>query len=235
MPTDRSDASFIDETTFQRVSASWKFTPRFVLRARGLLVLGEREVDGPAVARHLPLGEGEVGLPDALAGRERLAERHHRLARLRDEHDAGGVAVEAVRRRGAELGRREVGGDAEVAARELDERRARDAGAGVGGDAGRLVDGEDVVVLVEHAEARAARPRRRRPGRRRLRREEPLLVPADRDGVPLLDELLGPARARRSLAPCGCGTSCRRARAARRAATCERACRAAGRPRRPRP
>ncbi len=194
MLTARSEASFMEDTTFQRVSASCMFTPRADLRARGLLVLGERQVDRARLARHLPLHEREVGLLHRLAVGEDLGEPHHRLAVLRDEHDSRGVAIEPVRGRGLELGGRQVVRSAEVRARHLDERRAGDAGAGMRREPGRLVHREHVGVLVEDAErhrnARGAAPRRLGP------REEPLLVAADDDRVAGRDHLLRlPARA----------------------------------------
>ena len=169
--------------------------PALRLGARRLLVLREREVDGPVDARHLPLGEREVALPHALSLREDGGERGHAVPRLGDEHDAGGLAIEAVRRRGLELGGGEVGGNPEVRARLLDQRGAGDAGAGVRGQPGRLVHGQEVLVLEQDGEG-DLHEAGGRLGLAALPPEQPLLVGAHHHRVALGQDLVGlPPRA----------------------------------------
>ena len=75
-------------------------------------------------------------------------QRGVRRQRARDDHDAGGVLVEAVDDAGA---RQRV--ERRIAMQQrIDQRAGRIAGAGMHDQARRLVDDEDVLVLVQHVE-----------------------------------------------------------------------------------
>ena len=207
------------------------------LRARGLLVLARaagrscpsRAASSPSRAR----GSSSSPSPPSV---KMSPSAHHRLAGLRDEHDARGVAVEPVRRRGLELGRRQVVGHA--AGARAPSRRASRPSMPVPGCAASpagLSTARRCVVLVEHPERRPRRARRARARRLGAARGAAPRRRGSTTASPSASDLLGAGRARRSRGPSACGTSCRRARAARRGAPCARACRAAGRRRRARP
>ena len=159
--------------------------------AGGLLVLGERQLDDAAGARHLALGERQVGLADLVTLREQLPEPDHGLAGLGREHDAARVPVEPVGRAGAELSRRQVPGHAQVGAHLVHQRGPLDPAAGVGGQAGRLVHDQHVLVLVQDAEGLLHGSCT--PGRSLGRDEQLLLVAADGDPVSVGEQLLRPA------------------------------------------
>ena len=103
-------------------------------------------------------------------------------SRSRDDHQARGVAVEAVDDP-RPLG---IGAARDPAAQRVDERAARAARARVDDEARRLVDDEQVLVLVCDRDVDRRRGRRRR-GRGRL----------EHDLLPALEPVALRARARR--------------------------------------
>ena len=159
----------------------------------------------------LPLGEREVGLRARLAGGEDLGEPDHRLPGLGDQHHARGLAVEPVRGRGLNSVDGTPLGHARRYARASSTSVApRDAGARVDREPRRLVDGEQVGVLVTGREGDLDAAARRL-GRARLRRGEQLAcVAADHDLVARARGAARPSRARRSRAPSSSAAACRR-------------------------
>jgi hypothetical protein len=96
------------------------------------------------------LADDATGLATALGG-ERRAERRVRAIALGDDHRAAGVLVEPVDDAGAER----AADPAEVPAmkqQRVDQRAAGMSGRGMHDQAGRLVDGDQVGVLVQHGE-----------------------------------------------------------------------------------
>ena len=124
-------------------------------------VATDRRLDRAAARRRATLHEREVFALD-LATRERLLQRRVRLLGARDDEQPGGVAVEAVDDAGA------LGVAAGGAVREqLRERVLAMALGGMHDDAGRLVDDEQVLVLVGDAKGLAGGAAA--PGSRRRR------------------------------------------------------------------
>ena len=104
-------------------------------------------VDGPVRGAEVPADHGQVDLLDR-ARTELPRERLERRRRARHQQHARGVAVEAVHDAGP-IGAADPGQRAEPMDERVHHRAVSRAGRGVHDHAGRLVDGEQVGVLIE--------------------------------------------------------------------------------------
>ena len=115
-------------------------------------VSSDRSLDSPALGARRPDNEGEIA-PLEAATADEVLQTAVRLGRPRDDDEAGGVAVEAVDDAGAlELAARNA-----VREQALHERPPSQARRRMHDDSGRLVDDEQVLVLVGDAKAQLLR------------------------------------------------------------------------------
>ena len=119
-------------------------------------------VDGPVRGAEVPADHGQVDLLDR-ARTELPRERLERRRRARHQQHARGVAVEAVHDAGP-IGAADPGQRPEPMGERVHHRAAPRAGRGVHDHAGRLVDGEQVCVLVEDGKGERLWLRRQRLG-----------------------------------------------------------------------
>ena len=105
-------------------------------------LLAEREVDAAALGKRNADRDRPVGLR-RLAALERAGEERRRARGAAEQQNAAGVAVEPMGKTRPLLG---------VEAQRVEQpvEMARGAGAALHGEPGRLVDGDDVVVAVDH-------------------------------------------------------------------------------------
>ena len=106
----------------------------------------ERRGDDARIRFHDAVGEGQVGLLDLTLGEQR-PEGLVSVPVLHTEHDATGVLIEAMPQAGNHSGL--VG---QECVQLVDQRSMADAARWMTGHAGRLVEGDQVFVLVEDLE-----------------------------------------------------------------------------------